>query len=704
MDPASETLPPLRDDIFLLSGPPLEDGTPTWTLQDPVRNAFFRMGHAEFEILSRWPQATTKKVVKEISSQTTLEIEPADVEALQIFLMTNFLLKPQSPAIRQYLKSRIPKKTAVFSWLLHHYLFVRIPLFHPDRFLEATLPTMRLFFNRYFLYFLVAAGLAGIYLVSRQWDAFLHTFFYFYSFQGLIFFLGAICFAKILHELGHAYTAKLYGLKVPTMGVAFLVLLPMLYTDTSESWKLKNKTARMRVVAAGLGTELGLAVLALLLWGFLEAGPLKSACFILATVTWVGSLLLNLSPFLRFDGYYLLSDLIDTPNLHNRATALAQWHLRKTLLGEKADCPEKLSVRRHRFIIGFAYATWAYRLVVFTGIALLVYHLFFKALGLFLFSVEMAWFIGVPIMRELRTWWRHRRQIGLNRRLFMTLAAITAILFFILIPRPRPYFAPALLKPGTLVSVYPPFAARLAQIRVADRQKVSAGEVLFILDSPELIFKEKVARNEVDFLEKQLRRKIGRVELLEQSTVTQQQLAEALTRQQGLSARKGQLTISAAQNGMLVDLAPNLHPGRWLNEKERLAGIIDPGRVVIEAYVAEQALDGLQPGQAARFYPEAADTAPVDCVLQKIDPASTRTLSEPYLASIFGGELPVEKDAQGELKTQKTIYRLVLAPQAKIPRPKQIQRGTVRIKGRPASLFSRAWLRVQAVFIRESGF
>ena len=144
----------------------------------------------------------------------------------------------------------------------------------------------------------------------RNWDVFQSTFIYFFSTEGLFLFLLAVFLAKIVHELGHAYTAKLYGLRVPTMGIAFLVLWPVLYTDTSDAWKLPNRRQRLSIAAAGMLAEIGLAGIATLLWSFLPDGPIRSALFMVATTTWIITLLINSNPFLRFDVYFFLSDFL----------------------------------------------------------------------------------------------------------------------------------------------------------------------------------------------------------------------------------------------------------------------------------------------------------------------------------------------------------------------------------------------------------
>ena len=192
------------------------------------------------------------------------------------------------------------------------------------------------------------------------------------------------------------------------MGVAFLVMFPVLYTDTTDAWKLQSRRDRLRIVTAGVRTELYLALIATFLWGVLPDGSLRSAAFFIATTSWVTSVLVNISPFMRFDGYYAFSDLIGVENLQQRAFELGRWRLRRWLWGLNDPLPEPMPRRRARLLILYAWGTWLYRFFLFLGIALLVYHFFFKVLGIFLFIVEVLWFIVMPIFKEVRTW-RERR-------------------------------------------------------------------------------------------------------------------------------------------------------------------------------------------------------------------------------------------------------------------------------------------------------
>src|SRR5690606_27180482 len=186
---------------------------------------------------------------------------------------------------------------------------------------------------------------------------------------------------KVCHELGHAVIAKAKGLRIPTMGVAFIVFWPVAYTDTTDAWRLTRRRDRLMIGAGGISVELGIAAVSLFMWNLVGEGPARSLLFLLATSSWLLSLLINLNPLMRFDGYFLFCDLIGVSNLEQKAHLSSRYWLRRLLFGW--DKPLSDDPPRIPFAL-FGLAIWLYRLILFFGIALAVYHLFFKALGIVL--------------------------------------------------------------------------------------------------------------------------------------------------------------------------------------------------------------------------------------------------------------------------------------------------------------------------------
>ncbi|MEL6748554.1 MAG: site-2 protease family protein, partial [Pseudomonadota bacterium] len=241
------------------------------------------------------------------------------------------------------------------------YMFMRIPLIQPEPMLARLLPWCEIFYQRAFWTVLTAFFLVGAFLASRQAADLESAFYDAIAFQGLILYAVVLFGLKIFHELGHALTCARYGCRVPTMGIAIMIGAPILYTDTTDSWRLAQRRQRLFIVFGGVAAELIIACLALWAWLFLDDGPARDVAFALFTGALVLTAVVNLNPFMRFDGYYGLSDALNVPNLQSRSFALSRWRLRQWLFDLRQVPPEQFHPQLQRFLIYFGFLTWGYR-------------------------------------------------------------------------------------------------------------------------------------------------------------------------------------------------------------------------------------------------------------------------------------------------------------------------------------------------------
>ena len=641
-----------------------------------------------------------------MAGETTLETGPEELKRFIGFLAGNTLLRCDDAGAAKALAGMALKaKPSWMVWLLHNYLFVRIPLFRPDRFLSRCLPWVRPLLDRRFVWLVLALGGVGLVLALRQWDQFLHTFQHFFSLEGAVAFAVTLSGVKACHELGHALTAKRYGCRVPTMGLALMVLMPVLYTDVSDAWRIVARRPRLLIGAAGMLTELGLALIATFLWSFLPDGPLRSAAFLVATTTWITSLAINLSPFMRFDGYYLLADWLGVSNLQPRSFALARWHLRRALFGFDDPPPEPFPRRQRIILIVYAWATWLYRLVLFAGIALLVYHFFIKVLGIFLFAVEVGWFIALPIVRELAEWARRRGTLRWNARTRRTALGLALLVWLVAMPWHSRIGVPAVLRAADYATIFPPSPARIAEMNVATGQKVAAGTILYRLDAPELTFHLRSARDQQRALEIQIERQAGSLEALDNITVLREQLSACLATQTGLLARIERLTLRAPCAGVIADLPPELRPGQWIKADQPLGTVVGAGAAELRGYVGAQDVARIASGAHGRFLPDDPSRPSLDVVVAELAHVNAAALDVPMLASTQGGLIAVQPVGKsGALVPTSAVYRVSLSPLAPEPAPDQVIPGTVMVEGEARSLLARAVRATAAILIRESGF
>ena len=697
------SLPALRNDLQLQPGPTAADGSPTWTIYDPVRSRYFRIGWSAFLMLSHWSLATTPALIHYIHSETTCRLTEQDViEFVRFLFANNLTLQSINGDYQAYLQQFRASRLQWYMKLLHGYLFFRIPLLRPNGFLCWSLPYLQWCFNKRTLYFLGGIGLFALYLVSRQWETFFATFLHFFDWQGALCYGLALIFSKTLHELGHAYTAVRYGCRVPVMGLAFMVLMPMPYTDVTDAWRLTSRCQRIAIDGAGIMVELALAVLSTLAWSFLPDGSLRSAAFVLASVTWLTTLTINLSPFMRFDGYYILADFLGIDNLQPRAFALSRWHLRHMLFGISGVKPETLPSTMEFKMIVYAYATWIYRVVVFTGLALMVYHFFFKLLGLILFMIELVWFILRPIVQELRLWRHMDQQITYGRK--KTLAAFgVLVLLAIALPWNGSVHLPALLEAERHTTLYAPEPSQITEISVRAGQVVKSGQILLKLQAPKLDDEIGLSEKRLILYRMRLERAATNREVSSDIHVAMQQWKEEAARLVGLKQQRERLLIRAPFAGIIMDMDQSLHSQCWVDTSLPLATLVATGQIVVQAVASEDAAAVLAIGQSGHFVPEDGLRNSIDVEVSEISSVNIHHFDRLYLASVYGGDVAVRQNAAGTLSPIASVFAVRLSAKSPLALTR-VERGTVVINARPRSFARRLFDGAAAILVRESGF
>ncbi|MBY6029573.1 HlyD family efflux transporter periplasmic adaptor subunit [Halomonas sp. DP8Y7-1] len=697
-----QPVPPLRDDLQLHEAGRDAQGEPQWSIQDPVTNRFYRIGWLEFECLTRWGHSP-RRLCDEIDAATALSPEVGDILALVDFLDHHRLLRATAE-VSQRLAQQAQRGAAwqSLSWWLHHYLFFRLPLVRPQHFLEAMVGRLPWLFTQAMVGAVLILSLIGLILVIKRWDLFTHAVMDAFSFSGIVSFALALVVAKACHELGHALVATRLGVRVAHMGVAFIVLWPMLYTDTGESWKLRRSRSRLAISSAGMLVELGLAGVATLGWVLTEPGPLNSALLYLATTSWVLSLAINASPFMRFDGYFVLSDLLDFPNLHERAGGQARTWLRRRLLGLSEDWPEPFMPHQRRALILFAFATWIYRLLLFLGIALAVYHLFFKALGIALFAVEIAWFILMPVSRELSHWWASRRAVPRRHRLGWLLALALAVVL-VCLPWQTRVSGPGLLHAEHELTVYSPFPARLE--RLMTEGAVSQGTALASLVEPDIQHQLRSSEQAMAWLDAELAGLLAADDGLDRDAATLAQRRVNESHQAAASQELSRLTLRAPFSGVWQRQDLEQAQGQWVAPQQPLGLLLDPSRWLVDAYLPQDDAHRLTPGAKVRIFAEGQLT-PLEGELVSVGATRATELAHPSLAARHGGPLSTQPATD---QTQDTLRladgRVAVKVRLLSPWPEaRRSRAQVHVDAERESLAGQFFTWLAAVVIRESGF
>lgn len=676
----------LRADISLHDGGFDVMGEQGLVMHDPLRHRFFRLPYHFKNLLLN---------VGAGSPASESEIE------LSAFLQRNRLAEVRPGLSQALMQEWTLQQHSPLHTMLHSYISFRIPLFNPERFLDRTLPWVLPMASRVMFVLLFIMAIVGGYFALRQWDQFKAMFWSSFTVAGAFGFAATLFGLKIFHELGHAYTARRFGCRVPSIGVAFMVMTPMLYTDASDAWRLHSRRQRFLISAAGVLVEMAIAAPALFLWAFLPDGPARAICFSVAVTAWITSVTINLSPFMRFDGYHMLGDALGMHSPGPRSFALATWWLRELLFRPGDGPPEYFGRTLRRWLLGYAVGTWIYRFTIFGGIAWFLYVSLPKAAGLPLALVEVYFFILLPVIRELKVW----KNMGLKKllgtsRAVLSLGVVLLLLIAGFLPLDRHVQVPAVLLPVAEARIYPPEPAQVLTVQVASGDQVVAGAVLAQLFVPEIGLLQRAAELKREMAEGHLQRIAADGRERREGLVLERERQLAVATHDGLRNRGLLLVIRAPVAGRVTGDAVALKSGQWVGRDTLLFQIVDVSAARIVGLMPERDIGRLERGSAVRFVPADGLHKRIEGALVEIGLPGGEGLALSYLSSHFGGAVATESGPGGvsaagyltlQMSTSEASFDHAVT-------------GTAVIQARPQSLLGFLAKRVVMVFLRESGF
>ena len=314
-----ESLPKLRADLVSYQQAEA-GGQKKVVLRDPVAQRYYQLSEYEYNLLKMLDGSTTVEEAVDRLKQAGHYYSLSDAKQITVKASQLGLLLGTSygAAKRQVAEKERIRKAAKTKFLSSVY-FLFIPVLNPDRFLERTLWLFKYLANKWTALLFALAAPGALYLIVSGISRIQLEYLFFFNFENLLFLWITIALTKLIHEFSHAYTAKSLGLYVPEMGVAFLIFFPCLYCNTTDAWQLADRKQRAAIAAAGIVAEAALAVLATYVWYFTRPGMVNSLAFYLMAVSFTSTLLFNGNPLLKFDGYFLLTDVLGMPNLYTNS-------------------------------------------------------------------------------------------------------------------------------------------------------------------------------------------------------------------------------------------------------------------------------------------------------------------------------------------------------------------------------------------------
>jgi putative peptide zinc metalloprotease protein len=694
-------LPGLRQELRLEPAGNSREGVPRWRLYDPLQHRFFLIGEADVTLLAAWASGTVGALRKALARQRQ-SLDESQLDGLLRFLSDHHLLQASGrPALERLAEQTRAQAGRGVRGLLNRLLAFRLPLWNPRRLIAGWMPLLDGVGQRALLIAWALSTLLGLYLTSRQWDQFLSTFSDFFSLQGAVAYGGALVGLKVWHELGHAYMATRHGCRVGNMGVSIFMGMPMLYTELGDIARVDEPRRRMWIAAGGVIAESLVAGLATLAWAVLPEGSLRSVAFVIATTSWLTSLVVNLNPLSRFDGYHFFSDALRIDNLQPRALAYGQWAIGRLLFGPVEAPPEPVSRQRGLFFVTYGGLVWLYQISLSLSIAWFTYKSIFKTLGVLLLMYTLWHFVGRRLLRVATHWWRLRERVGARRRLALW-GLVGGLVLLCVLPLDRHVEVPVMLGWASETPVQAPENARIEQLPVASGSAVRAGQLIAQFYSPELASKRASAQANLTIASERLNRIGGDLRDRAQTVVLLQQKLQAEADLAGLAERERTLQWRAPQDGLLVDVPHTLQAGQWVRPDSPIGRVLHGSAQDASGFAAEKDLPRLPLGARGVFLPDEPSLAEREVSLSAIDPNASEFITPDSLSSRYGGPVATQANDKGKavpVQAQHRVYFQVAGrPDGELP---QRVRGHVRVEALPQSLATQIIQRLWQLLMAE---
>lgn len=469
-------------------------GAATWIVKDPLTLEHFHFSPEEYALLEMLRRRVS---LAEMAREFARQFPPRTIKETEIWsflsrLHEAGLLTSDAPGQGdELLRRRRAERRRNWSLAWAQLTAIRFRGMNPDAALTAIHRHAAWLFSRTAL---VLAGVIVLFAASilfghfDEFRARLPELSVFADWRNLVWLFLAIGVIKCLHELGHALACKHFGGEVPEMGVLLLVFLPTLYTDVTDAWRLPSKWQRIAVSAAGIGVELVIASVATIIWWYAQPGLVQLVALDVMLISTVNTLAINGNPLLRYDGYYILADLVESPNLWQRSRDALAAFTSRWLLGNRVDDDALVPARHRAWLTGYAVASKIYFVSVFAAIVwglvvvLYPYHLESLAYVVGLTLVGSA--LVAPTMNLYHFARNPQRRRELKKGHAATVVSVALVVLVVILAWPVNYYvrAPLVLLPTNAARIYATVDGTLAAALPAGKQ-VAANQTIAQLNN-----------------------------------------------------------------------------------------------------------------------------------------------------------------------------------------------------------------------------
>jgi putative peptide zinc metalloprotease protein len=497
MQPSTQRVIPLsiRPDLVMKRIDYL--GVGYWVVKDPAGLKYFRLQQEQYEVLRLLDSNRSLENVREemLKIMPTVRLQLSDIQHLITDLHEKGLVysnrEGQGAAL---IKKHGEEKKKKFFNTLRSLLYVRLPGWDPEAVLTIIYPFFRWMFSPFAVALFAVTVLSSWTLLAVQFDSFrqeLPGFQQFFGWPNLIYMWMVLGICKVIHEFGHGLSCKHFGGECHEMGVMLLVFSPCLYCDVSDSWMLRSKWPRIMIGAAGMYIEILISALAIFVWWYTTDGMLHMLAINTFFVTTVTTVIFNANPLMRFDGYYMMSDFLEIPNLRPKADRLLRDSFGWYCLGIEAKPDPFMPETGRAWFVTFAIAAAIYRWFIVVAITLFLYTVLkpygLQSIGVTLAFVSVTTIVGNMANNLYKMISTPRIEPMSKPKICLTLSVLTIVFVSCLaIPMPLHIEATFILEPLDVEHIYNKTPGQIVEFGPKPGEWVNERDIVAKLSNPEM--------------------------------------------------------------------------------------------------------------------------------------------------------------------------------------------------------------------------
>lgn len=633
-------------------------------MQDLASGRYYRFSPVAYQVIGLMDGRLTVQELWEKATVRFTDEAPTQGEMVNLLSQlhaADVLLCDVPPDTAELFRRHAKTDRSWWKTNLRSPLSLRFPLFKPEKFLARTAFLVRPLFSTYGALVWLAVVGAALVLAGLHWqDLTADVVDRVLSGKNLVILWLVFPCIKALHELGHGYAIKVLGGEVPEMGIMLLVLMPVPYVDASSSIAFREKWQRLLVGAAGMLVELFIASLALFLWLFLSPGFWRSICFNVIFIASVSTILFNGNPLLRYDGYYMLSDLLGILNLAQRGTNYLGYLFKRYAFGLKEEPPYAGPGERFWFIF-YAIASFVYRIFVYFAIITFIAGKFF-IIGVLLAIWSIGGLVVVPVCKRIHyvitspaLLEKRHRAVGVSGGLIL---GVLVLLFLLPIPSSTRtegvIWAPeeSLVRAGT--------DGFVARVRTAPNTSVKTGDVLVECLDPQLVANVRGLEAQLQELEVQYHDVLFQLDSVK-ARVIKEEIDHIRGNLARARERQAALLIRSPGDGLFILPGAEDLPDRFLKQGDLVAYVLHKDRPTVRVVAAQSDIDLVhQRNREVKVRLASQVDRVIPAVIKREVPGGMERLPSTALGNEGGGEVPIDPRDKEGLKTFENLFQLDL--------------------------------------------